>query len=88
MLVFVQDLKAVLDGGRKLPFPDGILINGRGRNGYYLTVEQGRPSVYQSHATKYYNYKSIIVRMFYCSITLMRTLGLFLTYLLQEKLTG
>ncbi|KAF9686649.1 hypothetical protein SADUNF_Sadunf02G0011300 [Salix dunnii] len=36
------DLKAVLDGGRKLPFPDGILINGRGRNGYYLTVEQGK----------------------------------------------
>ncbi|KAL3603250.1 hypothetical protein D5086_004109 [Populus alba] len=36
------DLKAVLEGGRKLPFPDGILINGRGRNGYYLTVEQGK----------------------------------------------
>jgi hypothetical protein len=55
MFVFAQDLKAVLDGGRKLPFPDGILINGRGRNGYYLTVEQGRPSVYQSHATKNYS---------------------------------
>uniref|UniRef100_A0A6N2L8U3 Uncharacterized protein n=1 Tax=Salix viminalis TaxID=40686 RepID=A0A6N2L8U3_SALVM len=36
----MHDLKAVLDGGRKLPFPDGILINGRGGNGYYLTVEQ------------------------------------------------
>ncbi|GAV56701.1 Cu-oxidase domain-containing protein/MaoC_dehydratas domain-containing protein/Cu-oxidase_2 domain-containing protein/Cu-oxidase_3 domain-containing protein/zf-MaoC domain-containing protein, partial [Cephalotus follicularis] len=36
------DLKAILDGGRKLPFPDGILINGRGPSGYYLTVEQGK----------------------------------------------
>ncbi|KAJ6736474.1 hypothetical protein OIU85_018646 [Salix viminalis] len=26
----------------KLPFPNGILINGRGRNGYSLTVEQGK----------------------------------------------
>lgn len=37
----VQDLKAILDGGNQLPFPDGILINGRGSNGYSLTVEQG-----------------------------------------------
>ncbi|PON60602.1 Copper-resistance protein [Parasponia andersonii] len=36
------DLKAHLDDGRKLPFPDGILINGRGPNGYSLTVEQGK----------------------------------------------
>lgn len=36
------DLKAHLDDGKKLPFPDGILINGRGPNGYYLTVEQGK----------------------------------------------
>ncbi|KAI9200566.1 hypothetical protein LWI28_009919 [Acer negundo] len=35
-------LKGILDGGRKLPFPDGILINGRGPTGYYLTVEQGK----------------------------------------------
>ncbi|KAJ6352015.1 hypothetical protein OIU76_001267 [Salix suchowensis] len=35
-------LKALLDSGRKLPFPNGILINGRGRNGYSLTVEQGK----------------------------------------------
>ncbi|XP_061971186.1 L-ascorbate oxidase homolog [Populus nigra] len=35
-------LKAILDSGRKLPFPNGILINGRGRNGYSLTVEQGK----------------------------------------------
>ncbi|KAJ6998956.1 hypothetical protein NC653_014949 [Populus alba x Populus x berolinensis] len=35
-------LKAILDSGRKLPFPDGILINGRGRGGYSLTVEQGK----------------------------------------------
>ncbi|XP_044475545.1 L-ascorbate oxidase homolog [Mangifera indica] len=36
------DLKAILDGGNQLPFPDGILINGRGSNGYSLTVEQGK----------------------------------------------
>ncbi|CAA3000207.1 L-ascorbate oxidase homolog [Olea europaea subsp. europaea] len=35
-------LKAILDRGRKLPFPDGILINGRGTNGFSLTVEQGK----------------------------------------------
>ncbi|KAJ8762368.1 hypothetical protein K2173_007526 [Erythroxylum novogranatense] len=35
-------LKAHLDRGKKLPFPDGILINGRGPGGYYLTVEQGK----------------------------------------------
>jgi hypothetical protein len=75
-----------LDGGRKLPFPDGILINGRGRNGYYLTVEQGRPSVYQSHATKNYSINYLTPRrarnmttnrwMFYCSIILMWLLDL------------
>ncbi|KAH7523442.1 L-ascorbate oxidase homolog [Ziziphus jujuba] len=35
-------LKAHLDRGKRLPFPDGILINGRGPNGYTLTVEQGK----------------------------------------------
>jgi len=38
----IQDLKTILDGGRKLPFPDGILINGRGPNGVTFTVEQGK----------------------------------------------
>lgn len=38
----IQDLKAILDGGRKLPFPDGILINGRGPNGVTFTVDQGK----------------------------------------------
>jgi hypothetical protein len=55
MFVFAQDLKAVLDGGRKLPFPDGILINGRGRNGYSLTVEQGSPLDCQSPEAKIYS---------------------------------
>ena len=41
----VQDLKAHLDNGKKLPFPDGILINGRGPSGYYLTVEQGKSNL-------------------------------------------
>lgn len=35
-------LRAILDSGRKLPFPDGILINGRGPNGVSLYVEQGK----------------------------------------------
>ncbi|XP_047159907.1 L-ascorbate oxidase homolog isoform X1 [Vigna umbellata] len=35
-------LKAHLDNGKKLPFPDGILINGRGPNGVALNVEQGK----------------------------------------------
>lgn len=35
-------LKAILDSGRKLPFPDGILINGRGPNGVSFNVEQGK----------------------------------------------
>ncbi|XP_052178785.1 L-ascorbate oxidase homolog [Diospyros lotus] len=36
------DLKAILDSGHNLPFPDGLLINGRGTNGYTFTVEQGK----------------------------------------------
>ncbi|GMH04653.1 hypothetical protein Nepgr_006493 [Nepenthes gracilis] len=35
-------LKSILDGGHKLPFPDGVLINGRGNGGAYFTVEQGK----------------------------------------------
>ncbi|KAL1810918.1 hypothetical protein ACET3Z_020983 [Daucus carota] len=35
-------LKAILDNGRKLPFPDGVLINGRGPNGVSFNVEQGK----------------------------------------------
>ncbi|KAI4336723.1 hypothetical protein L6164_015214 [Bauhinia variegata] len=35
-------LKAHLDRGKKLPFPDGILINGRGPNGASFNVEQGK----------------------------------------------
>ncbi|KAL5972585.1 hypothetical protein ACLOJK_039390 [Asimina triloba] len=36
------DLRAILDGGHNLPFPDGLLINGRGANGFTFTVEQGK----------------------------------------------
>ncbi|GMY09874.1 L-ascorbate oxidase homolog [Fagus crenata] len=36
------DLKAILDSGSDLPFPDGLLINGRGSNGYTFTVDQGK----------------------------------------------
>ncbi|XP_041021513.1 L-ascorbate oxidase homolog [Juglans microcarpa x Juglans regia] len=35
-------LKAILDRGKKLPFPDGILINGRGPGGVSFNVEQGK----------------------------------------------
>ncbi|MCD7464374.1 hypothetical protein HAX54_052588 [Datura stramonium] len=37
-----SDLKAILDGGHDVPFPDGLLINGRGSNGYTFTVDQGK----------------------------------------------
>ncbi|GMI82450.1 SKU5 similar 5 [Hibiscus trionum] len=36
------DLRAQLDGGNMLPFPDGILINGRGPGGASFNVEQGK----------------------------------------------
>ncbi|GFS36020.1 SKU5 similar 5 [Actinidia rufa] len=43
ILIGRLDLKAILDGGKKLPFPDGVLINGRGPNGgVSFTVEQGK----------------------------------------------
>ncbi|KAJ4829102.1 hypothetical protein Tsubulata_033657 [Turnera subulata] len=35
-------LKAILDGGHNLPSPDGLLINGRGWNGYRFTVDPGK----------------------------------------------
>ncbi|GAA0158162.1 oxidase [Lithospermum erythrorhizon] len=35
-------LRTILDRGRKLPNPDGILINGRSSNGFSLNVEQGK----------------------------------------------
>lgn len=37
-----NDLKAILDSGHNLPFPEGLLINGRGKNGYVFTVEHGK----------------------------------------------
>ncbi|TKY66981.1 L-ascorbate oxidase-like [Spatholobus suberectus] len=36
------DLRAILDGGSDLPFPDGLIINGRGSNAYTFTVDQGK----------------------------------------------
>lgn len=35
-------LRRVLDSGRNLPSPDGLLINGRGWNGYTFTVDPGK----------------------------------------------
>ncbi|XP_009794442.1 L-ascorbate oxidase homolog [Nicotiana tabacum] len=37
-----NDLKAILDSGHDLPFPDGLLINGHGSNGYTFTIDQGK----------------------------------------------
>ncbi|KAA8546149.1 hypothetical protein F0562_020957 [Nyssa sinensis] len=37
-----MSLKAILDRGKKLHFPDAILINGKGLNGASFTVEQGK----------------------------------------------
>ncbi|KAG5094416.1 hypothetical protein JHK84_050004 [Glycine max] len=34
-------LRRLLENGHNLPFPDGLLINGRGWNGNTLTVDQG-----------------------------------------------
>jgi hypothetical protein len=36
-----QDLKNVLDSGKALGLPDGLLINGRSWNGYTFTVQPG-----------------------------------------------
>ncbi|XP_020704994.1 L-ascorbate oxidase homolog [Dendrobium catenatum] len=36
------DLKTTLDNGQMLPFPDSLLINGRGWNGNTFTVQQGK----------------------------------------------
>ncbi|KAL2254922.1 UNVERIFIED_CONTAM: L-ascorbate oxidase [Sesamum indicum] len=35
-------LKSILDQGKMLAFPDGILINGRGNNSAWFTVEPGK----------------------------------------------
>ncbi|KAE8696741.1 hypothetical protein F3Y22_tig00110647pilonHSYRG00119 [Hibiscus syriacus] len=35
-------LRRFLDSGHNLPFPDGLIINGRGWNGYTFTVDSGR----------------------------------------------
>lgn len=36
------DLRYMLDSGRPLGFPDGLLVNGRSWDGYAFTVQQGR----------------------------------------------
>lgn len=45
IVCMLQDLKAILDGGNNLPFPDGLIINGRGSNGNTFTVDQGSYSI-------------------------------------------
>lgn len=51
MLCTFQALKGTLDDGHELPFPDGILINGRGSNGYTFTVDQGIHPAYDLKKT-------------------------------------
>ncbi|OIW08435.1 hypothetical protein TanjilG_03111 [Lupinus angustifolius] len=36
------DLRAILDGGSDLPFPDGLIINGHGSNSNTFQVDQGK----------------------------------------------
>lgn len=48
LYLVLQDLKAILDGGSDLPFPDGLIINGRGSNGYTYTVEKGKEEKLQA----------------------------------------
>ncbi|XP_042485221.1 L-ascorbate oxidase homolog [Macadamia integrifolia] len=36
------DLQGILDSGNDLPMPDGLLINGRGWNGYTFAIDQGK----------------------------------------------
>ncbi|KAF7150694.1 hypothetical protein RHSIM_Rhsim02G0106000 [Rhododendron simsii] len=42
LAIVFQGLKWILDGGHNLPLPDGLLINGRGWNGYTFAVDQGK----------------------------------------------
>ena len=44
--VLVQDLRYILDSGKTLGLPDGLLINGRGWNGYTFTVQPGKHKQY------------------------------------------
>lgn len=39
--VVLQQLVYILDSGHNLPFPDGLIINGRGWNGYTFIVDPG-----------------------------------------------
>jgi hypothetical protein len=41
VVLLFQKLKTILDRGHRLPFPDAILINGRGANATTFTFEQG-----------------------------------------------
>lgn len=41
LCLFLQDLRAILDSGSDLPFPDGLIINGRGSNANTFPVDQG-----------------------------------------------
>lgn len=40
--VLPQDMRALLDAGSSLPFPDGILINGLGPNQATFNFEPGK----------------------------------------------
>lgn len=45
-IILLQDMRALLDDGGKLPLPDGILINGVGPNQAKFEFEPGEFACY------------------------------------------
>ncbi|KAJ3680456.1 hypothetical protein LUZ60_016734 [Juncus effusus] len=56
-----KTLQAILDRGKRLPLPDGILINGHGPNGASLTVDQGK--TYRLHISNVGLQNSLNIRI-------------------------
>lgn len=64
-LFFCKNLQARLDRGRRLPPPNGILINGRGSNGVSFTVDQGSYLSNQERLSKILREKKCISCSFF-----------------------
>lgn len=69
MNFYLQDLKAILDSGKDLPFPDGLIINGG--NSAVFTVDQG---IHKFHSIRLHKLKIIIspTLMFLLQTALLR----------------
>ncbi|KAK8677668.1 hypothetical protein V6N13_143193 [Hibiscus sabdariffa] len=63
-------LQAHLDRGKKLPFPDGILINGRGPGGASLNVEQGMWNLRSEYWARQYLGQQLYLRVYTDSTSL------------------